>query len=264
MPKRTSAPVSRAPLVPVPTPVPVAFEPAPAPSHAPAPIWQPSRYEASSRPRGLALIGSALAVGGMVAALLSVGVIGAKPRHETFTAVRLSTELAPPPPRQKAAPQPAHMPRQAAAPVVAPTPAITLPTTPTVAAARWQRRSRFPFPQRPRQRPSPRRRLLPRPPLRQPPRWPRAGICVQPPRSDPAALSDRSRRAREQGTVVLKVTVGLDGRVAQIDVSRSSGFDRLDRAALGAVRHWRWSVTRQNGAAMMVQGLVSIPFVLQG
>jgi len=73
-----------------------------------------------------------------------------------------------------------------------------------------------------------------------------------------------SRRAREQGTVVLKVTVGLDGRVAQIDVSRSSGFDRLDRAALGAVRHWRWSVTRQNGAAMMVQGLVSIPFVLQG
>ena len=135
MPKRTSAPVSRAPLVPVPTPVPVAFEPAFAPNHAPAPVWQPSRYEASSRPRGLALIGSALAVGGLVAALLSVGVIGAKPRHETFTAVRLSTELAPPPPQQKAAPQPAHMAKQAAAPVVAPTPAITLPTTPTVAAA---------------------------------------------------------------------------------------------------------------------------------
>ncbi|HIQ18381.1 MAG TPA: hypothetical protein EYH41_10400, partial [Novosphingobium capsulatum] len=135
MPKRTSAPVSRAPLVPVPTPVPVALEPAFAPNQAPAPVWQPSRYEASSRPRGLALIGSALAVGGLVAALLSVGVIGAKPRHETFTAVRLSTELAPPPPQQKAAPQPAHMPRQAAAPVVAPTPAITLPTTPTVAAA---------------------------------------------------------------------------------------------------------------------------------
>lgn len=72
-----------------------------------------------------------------------------------------------------------------------------------------------------------------------------------------------SRRRKEQGTVFLSVLVGTDGSVAEIGVSRSSGSARLDKAALEAVRRWRWSPTKQAGMAVMVRGIVDIPFVLQ-
>lgn len=71
-----------------------------------------------------------------------------------------------------------------------------------------------------------------------------------------------SRRKKEQGTVLLSLTVGTDGRVASIAVSRSSGFDRLDQAALSAVRKWRWAPLVQDGTAVKVKGVVEIPFVL--
>lgn len=73
-----------------------------------------------------------------------------------------------------------------------------------------------------------------------------------------------SRRKREQGTVVLSLTLGMDGRVASISISRSSGFPRLDDAARDAVRGWRWAPTVRDGAPVMVRGVVEIPFVLQG
>ena len=72
-----------------------------------------------------------------------------------------------------------------------------------------------------------------------------------------------SRRLKEEGTVVLLLTVGTDGRVADIRVSRSSGFDRLDNAALSAVKKWRWSPTLRGGQPVSVQGFVEIPFVLK-
>lgn len=73
-----------------------------------------------------------------------------------------------------------------------------------------------------------------------------------------------SRRKREQGTVVLSLTLGYDGRVANIAISHTSGFDRLDDAALAAVRKWRWEPILRGGQPVMVRGLVEIPFVLQG
>ncbi|MEE8563635.1 MAG: TonB family protein, partial [Alphaproteobacteria bacterium] len=48
-----------------------------------------------------------------------------------------------------------------------------------------------------------------------------------------------SRRRGEQGRVVLEVAVAADGRAKEVRVKRSSGFARLDRAALAAVRAWR-------------------------
>lgn len=73
-----------------------------------------------------------------------------------------------------------------------------------------------------------------------------------------------SRRKREQGTVVLTVTLSTTGGVSDIAVARSSGFDRLDKAALAAVRRWKWSPTMVDGQPVMVRGIVEIPFVLQG
>lgn len=70
------------------------------------------------------------------------------------------------------------------------------------------------------------------------------------------------RRKKEQGTVVLALTLDTEGRVSSISVSRSSGYDRLDDAALSAVRKWRWSPLTKDGKPVMVKGTVAIPFVL--
>ena len=84
-------------------------------------------------------------------------------------------------------------------------------------------------------------------------------ISAKPPRYPMDA-----RRKREQGTVVLSVTLGVDGKVATVAITRSSGFASLDDAARDAVRSWRWAPTIRDGVAVMVRGLVEIPFVLQG
>jgi protein TonB len=73
-----------------------------------------------------------------------------------------------------------------------------------------------------------------------------------------------SRRKREQGTVVLAVSVTPAGSVGEVRIARSSGFERLDKAALDAVRRWRWSPTMRDGVPVEVRGTVDIPFILQG
>lgn len=70
------------------------------------------------------------------------------------------------------------------------------------------------------------------------------------------------RRRKEQGVVELLLILGTDGRVETISVGKSSGFARLDDAALGAVRRWRWAPTMRDGAPVKVRGVVEIPFVL--
>jgi len=72
-----------------------------------------------------------------------------------------------------------------------------------------------------------------------------------------------SRKLHEQGTVVLSVLVSVAGEVSDVSIARSSGHFRLDRAALAAVRHWRWSPFRQGGETIVVRGNVTIPFVLK-
>lgn len=84
-------------------------------------------------------------------------------------------------------------------------------------------------------------------------------IAAKPPR-----YPLESRRHREQGIVVLSVLLTTDGSIADISVARSSGFPRLDDAALDAVRGWRWSPMMRDGSPVMVRGMVTIPFVLQG
>src|SRR5690606_7164175 len=77
---------------------------------------------------------------------------------------------------------------------------------------------------------------------------------VIPPRLDAAQHHNpappypaRSRRLREEGTVVLALWVLPDGRVGEVQVAESSGHARLDAAAREAVRHWRYTAARQGG-----------------
>jgi protein TonB len=59
-----------------------------------------------------------------------------------------------------------------------------------------------------------------------------------------------SRRGAEEGALLLDVLVGADGHVRDAKVSQSSGFDRLDEAAVTeAKQHWRLRPARRNGVA---------------
>jgi protein TonB len=73
-----------------------------------------------------------------------------------------------------------------------------------------------------------------------------------------------SLRKKEQGTVMLRLTIGTNGSVSSISVAKSSGFDRLDDAALRAVRLWRWRPMVRDGQALEVMGVMAIPFVMKG
>jgi protein TonB len=78
----------------------------------------------------------------------------------------------------------------------------------------------------------------------------------------PPSYPMESRRRKEQGTVFLSVLIGTDGRVSEVGISRTSGSERLDKAALAAVRRWRWSPLIRSGAAVMVRGIVDVQFTL--
>lgn len=81
--------------------------------------------------------------------------------------------------------------------------------------------------------------------------------------ANPPNYPAESRRRRETGTVVLLVVIDEKGRVSAISVAESSGAERLDKAALNAVRNWRWSPMIVEGQPIQVRGLVRIPFKLK-
>ena len=67
-----------------------------------------------------------------------------------------------------------------------------------------------------------------------------------------------------QGVVVLFVEVLADGRVGQVEIKRSAGHEILDRAALEAVRTWRFEPGRREGRAVTMSVEVPVRFVLNG
>ena len=73
-----------------------------------------------------------------------------------------------------------------------------------------------------------------------------------------------SKRLNEQGKVVLQVVLGEDGRVANAEVKTSSGFQRLDDAALNAVKTWRCKPSVRNGVAVRAIALQPLNFILEG
>ncbi|KPC49391.1 energy transducer TonB [Amantichitinum ursilacus] len=56
-----------------------------------------------------------------------------------------------------------------------------------------------------------------------------------------------SRKLAEEGVVMLEVYVRVDGLVGDIRVKQSSGYSRLDNAALDAVRKWKFTPAKQGG-----------------
>lgn len=97
-----------------------------------------------------------------------------------------------------------------------------------------------------------------------------APVRIELPSSDAAYLNNPkpsypalSRRLGEQGKVVVRVLIGVDGTAQQAEIRSSSGYERLDQAALATVRSWRYAPGKRNGTAEAMWFNVPINFVLE-
>lgn len=106
-------------------------------------------------------------------------------------------------------------------------------------------------------------------PVVQPPPAPAPAIPSTPPRSDPRRPLSQpeyppsSRRAGEAGTVILEVYVNTNGRAEEVRVKKSSGFPKLDDAAVREVkRSWRLVPGTENGKPAPMWGQFAVTFKL--
>lgn len=72
-----------------------------------------------------------------------------------------------------------------------------------------------------------------------------------------------SRRMGEQGRVLLKVLVNANGDAETVDLDTGSGFERLDQAAMDAVKKWRFIPAKRNNQPLSAYVLVPISFSLK-
>ena len=73
-----------------------------------------------------------------------------------------------------------------------------------------------------------------------------------------------SIHAREEGRVLLAVTIGADGAVSRASVFKPSGHPRLDDAASQYVKdHWRWQPATRSGKSVASDTRVSVNFKLK-
>ena len=76
------------------------------------------------------------------------------------------------------------------------------------------------------------------------------------------AYPRESRKAGEQGTVLLNVQLDERGQILNASIQNGSGYPRLDAAALESVRKWRFRPARQGGKTIQSQALIPIRFSL--
>jgi periplasmic protein TonB len=162
------------------------------------------------------------------------------------------TKPTPPPEKVEVAPAPVPAPQAIVAvpaPVAAPAPAATVPAV-------------APTPAAPVAAPA-----APAPVMASAP----AALIgpVTPPSSKAAYLSNpkpdypiASKRLGEAGRVILEVAVSAQGIPELVKIKTSSGFERLDQAALKAVRQWRFVPGKRGGEAVAATTLVPINFTI--
>ena len=209
------------------------------------------RYGEQDRANWIAILTIVIGHVLLLAALVKMDVIGLGPKPAPPTVVELLSIAPPPPP--SADPKPEMAPVKPVQPlIVSPPPIVQTPAPPPIVAV-----AAAP--------PPPQAVIVSAAPASPAPSAPvSVDLSTKMVSASPPRYPTESRRKHEEGTVVLRLLLGLDGRVDDVSVSRSSGFERLDKAALDAVRRWRWSPTVQAGQPVQVRGFVEIPFVMQG
>ncbi|AOB33776.1 energy transducer TonB [Bordetella sp. H567] len=185
----------------------------------------------------------------------------------------------PTPPQPKVQPEPAPTPPETVQPE--PEPVIEKPPVP----APKPKPKPQPTPQ-PKPKPQPVQETPPPKPIEQPPAPPSpptgapdGATATQaprqgPPRDQPETVSNieylgpgpsavypmASKRRREEGRVTVLVVVNTQGAIEKATVVASSGFPRLDEAALDAVRRVRFKPYKRNGIAYTVQARIPFDF----
>jgi protein TonB len=99
---------------------------------------------------------------------------------------------------------------------------------------------------------------------------PSTTVNVELPSKDAAYLNNpkppypkRSWQLHEQGKVVVRVWIGTDGRASQASVTSSSGYERLDLAAVNAALSWRYVPGKRAGVAEAMWFDIPVDWVLQ-
>ena len=73
----------------------------------------------------------------------------------------------------------------------------------------------------------------------------------------------QSRRMGEEGTVIVRVLIGVQGSAEKAELRASSGYQRLDDAALETVQRWRYVPGTRNGVAAAMWFNLPVRFVLE-
>jgi TonB family protein len=74
-------------------------------------------------------------------------------------------------------------------------------------------------------------------------------------------FSEEARKNKWQGTVILRVIIGVDGKTHDISVQRSLGMG-LDEKAIEAARQWRFEPGEKDGKPVPVEVSMEINFRL--
>ncbi|MDE2605804.1 MAG: energy transducer TonB [Burkholderiales bacterium] len=213
--------------------------------------------------RNLAIAGGVVATHALALWALQAGLLR-RPAEVVVPVEVLGEVLQPPTPRVE--PLPPKPPQPVAKPV-APRQAVTPPPPTPVTAA----------PEQPPAPVAPAGTAQPQPapapiaaPLATALPAPPAPAPVEPPSTDAAYLRNpkpayppMSKRLGEQGKVIVRVLIGVDGTALDARVRDSSGYDRLDRAALETVRKWRFVPGRRAGVPEAMWFNVPFNFVLE-
>lgn len=166
-----------------------------------------------------------------------------------FIAPPAPEKIPPPPPKQKVVEKPKPRMIVAETPVIAPNDYVAPPPPPQPAPA-------ITAP------PSPAAPVAP--PKSAGPLTLTGELSVACPERTPPRYPPLSRRMGEEGIVVLRVELDEQGKVCAARVSGSSGFARLDEAALSAVRAWRCTPAQRDGQPVRAVALQPFKFILQG
>jgi TonB family protein len=89
-------------------------------------------------------------------------------------------------------------------------------------------------------------------------------LRTQPPSATRKVEPEYTKEARTagiEGTVVLYLEIGTDGRARRIRVIRGLGFG-LDRKAIEALRQWRFDPGMKNGKLVTTPATIEIDFRL--
>lgn len=168
----------------------------------------------------------------------------------------------PPQPRPQPAPAPKAAPQPQPAAQTAPQPVAVATPTPTPQAPATVTEPQPPAP--------PETAIANAPPAAPTPAAPPAPPQLELPSSSadylnnpPPPYPPLSKRLGEQGKVVVRAFIEANGTATKAEIRTSSGYERLDQAALQTVLKWRYVPGKRAGAAEAMWFNVPIHFVLE-